>query len=204
MVKQSVTRFHFTGLLFVFLALSAPLLQGCFGSKNQAPEIAYLVAYSILDDRFQTSTRLDLTADIFNPGSNPMESTQLIFTDQGGTDYILDYQTVGSYAQEGRYNAFPLPSPIKNLEVLGQRGEEFHAPSGLHFLFGTSFKKVVLKYRNKDGIHEIEIPNIEAIMTKSRQETIAWMRQEHEEKVKIMAELEQMAKEKIAAKNKVN
>ncbi len=204
MVSKSVMRFRLSGLILAFLILLTPLLQGCFGSGDQKPEIAYLVAYSILDDRFQTSTRLDLTADIFNPGSVPMENTQLVFTDLSGTDYILDYQTVGAYAQEGRYNAFPLPSPIKNLEVLGQKGEEFHAPSGLHFLFGTSFKKVMLKYRNKDGIHEVELPNIEVIMAKSRQETIAWMRQEHEEKAKIMAELEQMAKEKIAAKNKAN
>ncbi len=178
-------------------------LAACTQSGSTKPELAYLVAYAILDERFHTSTRLDITADIYNPASAPIELVQLTLTDTAGVNYVLDYQTVGQYAQEGRYNAVPLPKPIENMEICGAKGEEYMSPANMHFLFVTSFQKAVIKFRDSAGVQEQEIKNIEEVLQKSRTETIAWMKKEQEEREKILAELQAKANEKIA-KNRAN
>lgn len=186
---------------FLLSAVSLLWIAGCCNTGEKIkPELAYIVAYSLLDDRFQTSTRLDLTADILNPSSYELEMVQLTLFDRQGEKFVLDYQTVGKFAQEGRYNAIPLKMPIANKEIGGTIGIEHYSPDGLHFLFVDSFEKAVLRFRGPDGLEEMEITHLTEIMEKSRQETIDWMQKEYEEKEQIRQELEQAAKNRLANK----
>lgn len=191
------TRFH--RIMLPLAMLAGTLLSGCFFSAPGKPELAYLVAYSILDNRFETSTRLDITADIYNGMDEPMEVVQLTLTGMDEQEFVLDYQTVGKYNQIGRFNAFPLPQPIKNQELLGQDGISHEAPSGLHFLFVKSFRKAVLRYKDSSGVHEEEISNLGEILERSRKETISWMEKEHQERQKYLEEMKKVAQERIAA-----
>jgi len=181
----SVTLFVIAGIFF--------FLPGCSDPAEENPRLAYLVAYSLLDERFQTSTRLDLTADILNQTAEDLQMAQLELTDKEGNTYILDYDTIPRMHQEGRYNAIPLKAPIANKELGGIPGEEYHSPGDLHFLFHVGFKSAVIRFRNSDGMQEFEVPELDKIVEQSRNETIAWMQKEYEEREKTLNELKQKA-----------
>lgn len=157
-----------------------------------------MVAYSILDKRFKTSTRLDLTADILNETNESIELTQLVLTDSEGVTYTLDYETIPKFSQEGRYNAIPLAKPIENNLLGGQAGISYNSPGGLEFLFMDSLESAVIQYRNSKGIQELEVKNLAEIITRSRQETITWMEKEHEEREKTLNFLTEKAEQRIS------
>ena len=181
-----------------FICISLLLMAGCCAPKGASkPELAYLVAYSILDKRFNTSTRLDLTADILNETNEDLKLCQLTLNDMEGNSYTLDYETIPSFTQEGRYDAIPLKMPIENGLLGGQAGIEYDSPGNLRFLFMTSFESAVIKYRTTQGIQELQIENLGDIITRSREETISWMEKEHEEREKTLSFLKEKAEEKI-------
>lgn len=178
------------------------LLAGCSDPAEENPRLAYVVGYSILDARFHTSTRLDLTADILNQTSEDLQMTQLVLTDQEGGTYTLDYDTIPRMHQEGRYNAIPLKAPIVNMELGGVPGEEYHSPGDLHFLFHVGFKTAVIRYRNSKGVQEYEVPDLAKIIEQSRTETLAWMQKEHEEREQTLENLGQKAQKIIDDRKK--
>ena len=183
----------------LLISLNLLLLSGCGAPKPASkPELAYLVAYSILDKRFNTSTRLDLTADILNEMDQDLKLCQLTLTDKEGNIYTLDYETIPSFTQEGRYDAIPLKIPIKEGLLGGQPGVEYESPGGLSFLFMESFESAVIKYRTKNGMQELQIENLAEIISRSRKETISWMEKEHEEREKTLAFLKDKADQKIS------
>ena len=184
--------------LALFISISLLLLAGCCSPKPASkPELAYLVAYSILDKRFNTSTRLDLTADILNETEQDLKLCQLTLTDAEGNTYTLDYETIPSFTQEGRYDAIPLKTPIEGGQLGGQPGNEYDSPGGLRFLFMASFESAVIKYRTNQGLQELQIDNLAEIVSRSRQETISWMEKEHEEREKTLSFLKKKADQKI-------
>lgn len=188
---------------FLLCAVCLLCCAGCCGQVEKLnPELAYIVGYSLLDERFKTSTRLDLTADILNPSGYDLEMVQLTLYDKLGEKYVLDYQTVGKFSQEGRYNAIPLKKPITENELGGAPGVEYLSPEGLNFLFMDGFERAVLRFRGPDGLEEITIPDLAAITEKSRQETLAWMQKEYEEREQIRQELEQAAQSRLANKKR--
>lgn len=178
----------------IFILLGLLALSGCGSIKEEAPRLEYLVAYSVLDKHFKTSSRLDLTADILNLTSEEMENATLEILDAQGNRYSLNYDTIGTFSQEGRFGAFPLKAPISNLEIGGKQGEEFFSPSDLHFLFMNAFEEATISYRNKSGIHKIKVENLNEVITKSRKETMDWMQKEYDEQQKVLADLEEKAK----------
>lgn len=181
--------------LFLFLA-------GCSDPAEENPRLAYLVGYSILDARFHTSTRLDLTADILNQTNEDLQMTQLILTDQEGNIFTLDYETIPKMHQEGRYNAIPLKAPIVDMKLGGVPGEEYHSPGDLHFLFHVGFKSAVIRFRNSQGLQEYEVPELPKIIEQSRAETLAWMQKEHEERQKTLETLGEKAQQIIDDRRK--
>ena len=189
-----MTKYRPTIILLVLL-----LISGCCGPQSKSePELAYLVAYSILDKRFNTSTRLDLTADILNETNESLEMTQLTLTDSEGATYTLDYETIPKFSQEGRYNAIPLVKPIEGDLLGGQSGINYDSPGGLKFLFINSFESAVIQYRNSKGIQELEVKNLAEIILRSRQETISWMEKEHEERERTLTFLKEKAEQRIS------
>ena len=191
--------------LALFISLSFLLLSGCCAPKaSSKPELAYLVAYSLLDKRFNTSTRLDLTADILNEMDQDLELCQLTLNDTDGNIYTLDYETIPSFTQEGRYDAIPLKIPIKEDMLGGQPGIKYESPSGLRFLFMSSFESAVIKYRTNQGMQELQIKNLSEIITRSREETISWMEKEYEEREKTLSFLKEKADQKIAERKSKN
>ena len=182
-----------------FICISLLLMAGCCAPQGASkPELAYLVAYSILDKRFNTSTRLDLTADILNETDEDLTLCQLTLNDTEGNSYTLDYETIPRFTQEGRYDAIPLKKPIEDGFLGGQTGIEYDSPGGLQFLFMTSFESAVIKYRTAQGIQELEVENLAEIVSRSREETISWMEKEHEEREKTLSFLKEKAEEKIS------
>ena len=187
----------------LLISLNLLLLSGC-GSPTPAskPELAYLVAYSILDKRFNTSTRLDITADILNEMDQDLKLCQLTLTDYEGNIYTLDYETIPNFTQEGRYDAIPLKTPIKDGLLGGQPGIEYESPGGLNFLFMESFESAVIKYRTVTGMEELPIENLAEIISRSRKETISWMEKEYEEREKTLAFLKEKADQKISERRR--
>ncbi|GEM_PF-1038590 len=173
------------------------LLTGCSDPAEENPRLAYLVGYSLLDERFQTSTRLDLTADILNNTGEDLKMAQLVVTDMEGTSYTLDYETIPRNHQEGRYNAIPLKAPIANKELGGNPGVEFRSPGDLHFLFHVAFESAMIRFRNSDGLQEFEVKDLKNIVEQSRKETIAWMQKEYEEREKTLKDLQEKAQKVI-------
>ncbi len=192
---------RFTVPLFVF-AVTSLVLSGCFEENDSKPQLAYLVGYSILDDRFHTSTRLDLTADILNPSNQEIKFTQLVLTTLEGTELTLDYQDIPPFHQEGRYQAIPLKSPIANLEIGGSKGVEFQSPDQLHFLFMEAFASAIIKYRDDEGLHELKIENLKELIEKSRKETIAWMDKEYREREATLKRLKSEADQRLKSKKR--
>lgn len=186
----------------IFILSNLVLLAGCGSIKEESPRLEYLVAYSVLDKHFKTSSRLDLTADILNLSSEEMENATLEILDAQGNRYSLNYDTIGTFSQEGRFGAFPLKAPISNLELGGKLGEEFISPSDLHFLFMNAFEEATISYRNKSGIHKIKVENLKEVISKSRKETMEWMQKEYDEQQKVLAELEIKAKPIVERWNK--
>ena len=189
----------------LIISISFLVLAGCFSPKPALkPELAYLVAYSILDKRFNTSTRLDLTADILNETEQDLNLCQLTLTDAEGNIYTLDFETIPSYTQEGRYDAIPLKTPIKENSIGGQSGIEYESPSKLKFLFMTSFVSAVVTYRTDQGMQELQVTNLDEIVLRSREETISWMEKEYEERQKTLTFLKTKADQKIAERKQKN
>ena len=189
--------------IVLLIGITLWFIAGCCDPKAESePTLSYLVGYSILDKRFNTSTRLDLTADILNGTDQDIELTQLILTDQEGTQYTLDYQTILRFSQEGRYNAVPLEVPISDGEIGGAPGIEYLSPGELNFLFMTSFDKAVIKYRNVEGMQEVEVKDLAQIVKKSREDTIAFMQKEHKERADTLAELKSKADARLAENKK--
>ncbi|MCJ8347434.1 hypothetical protein MJH12_17985 [bacterium] len=186
----------------IFILLTLMTLSGCGSIKEEAPRLEYLVAYSVLDNHFKTSSRLDLTADILNLTSEEMENATLEVIDAQGNRYSLNYDTIGTFSQEGRFGAFPLKAPISNLEIGGKQGEEFISPSDLHFLFMNAFEEATISYRNKSGIHKIKVDNLNEVISRSRRETMDWMQKEYDEQQKLLADLEDKAKPLVEEWNK--
>jgi hypothetical protein len=189
-------------IFMLLLPLVIGCFQGCGPEEGTEPELAYVVAYSILDSRFKTSTRMDLTADILNPMGEDMEMTKLTLTDATGKTYSLDYQTLPKFSQQGRFSAVALKVPITDLELGGKAGIEYHSPSDMHFLFMDGFEKAVIEFKNSEGHHEIEVKNLQEIMNKSREETTQWMQKEYEERQQAIQKLEEEAKKRLASKKK--
>lgn len=187
-------------LLFLIITVAPALFFfGCCEPKGEKePQLAYIVAYSVLDKQYNTSSRLDLTADIWNGTSEDLKMVQLTVTDSEGKSYTLDYQDVGKFTQEGRYSAIPLDAPIQNKSLGGSRGVEHLADNGMNFLFMDSLESAVIRYQDSTGLHELQVRDLPRIVTKSREETIDWMRKEHEERERILEELKTKADAKIS------
>ena len=200
------TKYILTTFFLTLVGISSLFISGCCDSikTREKPILSYLVAYSILDNRFHTSTRLDITADILNETKEEIELTQLILTDLEGNTYTLDYQTIPAFNQEGRFNAIPLKAPISDFELLGQKGIQYNSESGLEFLFVSSFQEAQIKYKNSKGLQTIEVKNLDTVLEKSRNETIEWMKKEEEEKKRVLAELKEKAEKRIAARRAKN
>jgi hypothetical protein len=192
---------RFTVPLFVISVIGL-FLSGCFEKNELGPQLAYLVGYSILDDRFHTSTRLDLTADILNQSSQELKFAQLILTTREGRNFTLDYQDIPPFHQEGRYQAIPLKTPIANLEIGGTKGVEFRSPDHLHFLFMDAFESAVIKYRNDKGLHELKVDNLQELIERSRKETIIWMDKEYQEREATLQRLKAEADQRLKKKRK--
>lgn len=187
----------------IFIFVSLLFMSGCCGPRTVSePSLAYLVAYSILDKRFNTSTRLDLTADILNETDENLEVTQLILTDLEGNTHTLDYETIPKFAQEGRYSAIPLQKPIESDQIGGSAGITYDSPGGLKFLFMVGFESAVIHYRNSQGLQELKVKDLNQIIEKSRQETINWMVKEHEERERTLTFLREKAEERISERKK--
>lgn len=194
-------------LLLLITVAPALFFYGCCEPKGEKePQLAYIVAYSVLDKQYGTSSRLDLTADIWNGTSEDLKMVQLTVTDSEGKSYTLDYQDVGKFTQEGRYSAIPLDAPIQNKSLGGATGVEHLADNGMNFLFMDSLESAVIRYQDSAGLHELQINDLPQIVAKSREETIEWMRKEHEERERILEELKSKADAEIskrrAAQNK--
>ena len=133
-----------------------------------------------------------------------LELCQLTLNDTDGNIYTLDYETIPSFTQEGRYDAIPLKIPIKEGMLGGQPGIKYESPSGLRFLFMSSFESAVIKYRTNQGMQELQIKNLSEIITRSREETISWMEKEYEEREKTLSFLKEKADQKIAERKSKN
>ena len=86
----------------------------------------------------------------------------------------------------------------------GQPGIKYESPSGLRFLFMSSFESAVIKYRTNQGMQELKIKNLSEIITRSREETISWMEKEYEEREKTLSFLKEKADQKIAERKSKN